>query len=70
MGMFVKAASIGGSILVLIALVIALLKSLIAFVGFISLAIKIIIVLAFLALFAAVGFMVLRAWQDRQKNAA
>jgi hypothetical protein len=70
MGMFVKAASIGGSILVLIALVIALLKSLIAFVGFISLAIKIIIVLAFLALFAAVGFLVLRAWQERQKTAA
>ena len=48
MGMFVKAASIGGSILVLIALVIALLKALIGFVGFISFAIKLIIILAFL----------------------
>ena len=34
-----KAASVGGSILVVIALVIALLKALIGFVGFISLAI-------------------------------
>src|SRR5439155_13782707 len=45
MGMFLKAASIGGSIVVIIALVIALLKALIAFVGFISIAVKIVIVL-------------------------
>ena len=68
MGMFVKAASIGGSILIIIALVIALLKALIAFVGFVSMAIKIIIFLAFLALFLGVGFMVFRAWQERQKT--
>jgi hypothetical protein len=68
MGMFVKAASIGGSILVIIALTIALLKALIAFVGFVSMAIKIIIFLAFLALFLCVGFLVFRTWQERRKN--
>ncbi len=68
MGML-KAASVFGSLLVVIALVIALLKALIAFVGFVSLAIKIIIVLAFLALFAGVGFMVFRAWQDKKRQA-
>jgi hypothetical protein len=69
MGMFVKAASIGGSILVMIALIIALLKALITFVGFVSLAIKIIIFLAFITLFVAVAFMVFRAWQEKQKAA-
>jgi len=69
MVMFVKAASIIGSLLVVIALVIALLKALIGLVGFIALAIKIIIVLAFLGLFAFVGFSLLRAWQDKQRSA-
>ena len=64
----VKAASIGGSILVIIALVIALLKLLIGFVGFLALAVKILIVLVFIAVFAGVGFMLLRAWQSRRKT--
>ena len=63
-----KAASIGGSILVIIALVIALLKALIAFVGFISTAIQIIIVLAFVVVFAAVGFMIFRGWQNSRRR--
>lgn len=65
----VKAASILGSLLVVIALVIALLKVLIGFVGFLALAIKIIIVLVFVALFAGIGFMILRAWKDNRKKA-
>lgn len=67
MVMFFKAASIVGSLLVVIALVIALLKALIGFVGFLAFAIKLIIVLAFLTLFCAVGFMLFRAWQQKQR---
>ena len=63
-----KAAGIGGSILVIIALVIALLKTLIAFVGFISLAAKIIIILAFLFVFASVGFLIFRGWQNSRRR--
>lgn len=62
-----KAAGIGGSVLVVIALVIALLKVLIGFVGFISMAIKLIIILAFVLVFAGVGFMIFRAWQDKRR---
>src|SRR5258706_12632804 len=63
-----KAASIGGSILGIIAWVIALLKWFIAFVGFLAFAIKILIVLAFIATFAAVVFMLFRSWQSMRKT--
>jgi hypothetical protein len=62
-----KAAGIGGSILVVIALVIGLLEALIGFVGFISMAIKLLIILAFVAVFATVGFMIFRAWQSKRR---
>jgi len=68
MVMFVKAASVLGSLLVIIALVITLLKALIGFVGFVALAIKIIIVLAFVALFVGVAFMLFRGWQNSGKH--
>ena len=68
MGLFVKGASIIGSLLVIIALVITLLKVLIGFVGFLAMAVKIIILLAFLFLLAGVGFMVLRTWQENRKR--
>lgn len=63
-----KAAGIGGSVLVIIALVIALLKVLIGFVGFISMAVKLIIILAFVLVFAAVGFMIFRAYQEKRRS--
>jgi len=65
--LFLKGAGVVGSLLVIIALVIALLKALIGFVGFLALAVKIIIVLAFLTLFACVGMMLFRAWQEKQR---
>jgi len=68
MVMFVKAASVLGSLLVIIALVIALLKALIGFVGFVAFAIKIIIVLAFVTLFVAVAFMIFRGLQNSRKR--
>lgn len=68
MSMFLRAAGWGGSLLVLIALVIALLKQLIAFIGFITIAFKIIIVLAFIAVIGTVGFLVLKGFQNSRKH--
>jgi hypothetical protein len=65
--MFLKAAGIGGSILVILALVIYLLKTIIAFVAFLTGAIKIMIVLAFVFMLVGVGFMVLRGLSDRRR---
>jgi hypothetical protein len=61
-----KAGGIGGSILAILALVIVLLKTLIAFVGFLTGAIKILIVLVFVMLLVGVGLMVLRGLKDRR----
>jgi len=63
-----NAASIGGSILIIIGLVIALLEALIGFVAFIGFAVKVLIVIAFLAVFAGVGFLAFRAYQDRRRR--
>ena len=67
--MFLKAASVLGSLMIVIALAITLLKALIGLVGFIAVALKIIIVLAFVAVFAGVGFMLFKAWQSKQDAA-
>ena len=65
--MFLKAAGIGGSILVILALIIYLLKTLIAFIAFLTGAIKILIVLGFVAVFLVVGLLVLRGLIDRRR---
>ena len=65
MFMFLKGAGIIGSLLVLIAMVITLVKTLIGFIGFLSFAIKLIILFAFLALFIAVGLMILKSIKAR-----
>ncbi len=66
--MSIKAASIGGSILLLIALAITFIKTLIAFFGFITTAVQIIIVLAFVLVFGFVGYLIFRAWSDKKKH--
>ena len=68
MPLWLGVASKWGSILVLVGLVIALVKALIGFVTFITLAVKILIVLAFVAVFAGVAFMVFRTWQGNRKR--
>lgn len=68
MPLWVKAASKWGSILVIIALVITLLKQLIAFIGFVTGAIKILIILVFVALIVGVGFVVLKGWSDSRRS--
>ena len=68
MQIWMKAASVGGSILVLIALAIALLKGLIALVGFVTGAIKIVIFLVFITVFCIVGYLAFKTWNDNRKN--
>ncbi len=62
-----KAAGIGGSLVVILALIITFLKQIIAFIGFLTFAIKILVVIVFAALFIGVGLMVLRSFNDRRK---
>lgn len=69
MPLFLKAAAgIGGTILVILALIIALLKGLISLIGFITTAIKILIVLAFVAVFIIVGLMVFRTFRENRQS--
>ncbi len=68
MPLFIKAAGIGGSILVLIALAIALLKQLITFVGFITVAIKALIVIVFIAVFVGVGYLIYKSLKENRKT--
>ena len=68
MPLFLKAASIGGTVVLILALVVALLKGLLAFLAFVTGAVKLLIFLAFVIVFAAVGFMVFKAWQDRRNS--
>lgn len=63
-----KAAGKWGSILAIIALLILALKQVIAFIGFLTFAIKAALVLGFLALLLLVGYMIFRAWSDRKKE--
>ena len=63
-----KAAGIGGSLLALIALLIVLVKSLIAFVGFVTFAFKILIVVVFGAVLLGVGFLILKGIADRKRK--
>lgn len=62
-----KAAGVGGSILVILALIITFLKQVIAFIGFLTMAIKIIVIVVFVALLIGVGLMVLRTFRGGQK---
>lgn len=68
MPLWLGVASKWGSILVLVGLVMALVKALIGFVSFVTLAFKILIVLAFVAVFAGVAFLVYQAWQGNRKR--
>lgn len=68
MPIWLRAAGIGGSILVLIALLITFLKQLISLIGFITVVFKLLIVLAFVVVIAAVGFLILRGLKDRRKD--
>jgi hypothetical protein len=65
---FLKASGIIGTILALVVVIIAFVKQLIAFVGFLTFAIKAVIVLGFVALFLGVGVVVFRTWSRNKKE--
>ncbi|MEJ7860607.1 MAG: hypothetical protein WKF90_03105 [Pyrinomonadaceae bacterium] len=66
MSILMKAAGKWGSILAVIALIITLLKTVIGFIAFLTTAIKILVVLAFVLLFVGIGFVVLRSWNGKR----
>ena len=75
MPLWLRTTGLLGSIAILIALVIAFFKQLIAlvallmtFIGVITFAIKAAIIFAFLALFIGVAVLVFRAWQGKQSH--
>jgi hypothetical protein len=68
MPVFLKAAGIGGTVLVILALVITLLKQIIGFIAFLTGAIKILIVLVFVLLIVSVGLAVLRTVKRNRKE--
>ena len=68
MPVWLKAAGWGGSVLIIIALVITLLKQLIALIGFVTGAIKLLIIIAFVAVFLIVGVLVLKGIQENRKK--
>lgn len=62
-----KGAGVMGSILVILALIITLLKQIIGFVGIITTIIKFLVILIFVAVFIAVALMVFRTWKETRK---
>jgi predicted transporter len=68
MPMLLKAAGIGGSLLVVIALVIALLKTVISFIAFLTGAVKLLIMLVFIALIVGIGYMLLKSWNESRRK--
>ena len=63
-----KAAGIGASILVILALIITLLKQVIAFIGIITTVIKFGVILIFAVVFIAVALMVFRSFKENRKT--
>jgi hypothetical protein len=66
--LFLKASGVVGSIIVLIALVIAFLKSAIAFIGLLAFAVKILIVVAFIAVFLGVAFLIVSGMRSKRSK--
>jgi len=66
MSILYKAAG-WGTVFAILALVVTLLKQIIAFIGFLTFAIKILVVLAFVTLIVSVGFMIIRSWNTNRQ---
>lgn len=64
----IKSAGLIGGLLAVIALVIALLKQIIALVSFLMFAIKASLFVGFIALFLVIGFLAIRTWQQRNRE--
>lgn len=68
MSNWMRATGKWGSIFVILALVITLLKQIIGFIGFLTTLIKIGIVLVFVALILGIGLLVLKSWKAKSKE--
>lgn len=66
---FLKVSGIISSILVLIALAITFMKSILALLAFLSGALKILVVLVFIALIVSIGLMILKGWKVSRQSA-
>ncbi len=64
---WLKATGKWGSIAVILALIVTLLKQVIGFIGFLTMAIKFLIVLVFIVLIVGIGFVVLRSLNANRK---
>ena len=69
MSAFIKTASRWGGIVTIIALVIVLLRQLISLISFLLVAVKAIIVMAFIGLVLVMIFLVLRSRSERRREA-
>lgn len=67
MPVWLKATGKWGSVLIILTLIITLLKQVITFIGFLTAAIKILVVLAFVVLFLGVGLIVFRSWNAKRR---
>ena len=65
---FLKAAGIGASLLAILALIIYLLKSIISLIAFLTGALKILVVLVFVAVIVGIGFMILKGWNETRRR--
>ncbi len=65
---FLKSASWLGGLLTIIALIIMLLRQVIAFIGFLTTIIQVAIVVFFVLLFVGVGYLIFRDYQRRKRN--
>ncbi len=66
MSIWYKAAG-WGTVFAILALVVTLLKQIIAFIGFLTFAIKILVILAFVTLIVGVGLMIIRSWNANRQ---
>ena len=64
---WLRAAGKWGSIFAILALIVTLLKQIIAFVGFLTTAIKLLVVLIFVVLIVGIGLMVFRTFNQSRK---
>ena len=65
---FLKTAGILGSLLTLIALMIAFLRQLIDLVGFMMMAVKLVLFLGFIGLFLFICLVVYRTFRERKRE--
>ena len=65
---FLKASGIVASILAILALVIYLLKTIISLIAFLTGALKILVVLVFVAVIVGIGFMILKSWNEARRR--